>query len=147
MKRFRVCYTVGIIQFNFYHWDSYIIPSTQSHVQTAQYDWLCAERTQIRTRQFQNRTSILLQMLLNPLHNLQKVAWEKAEITLSRCQHLSNLHHRTMEFQFVFKKHSKNPTLKCRANFYNKAKSITVKFISENVKDISCSWYRYPIKF
>lgn len=36
VKRFRACYTVGIIQFNFYHWDSYIIPSKQSLVLTVQ---------------------------------------------------------------------------------------------------------------
>lgn len=42
-ERFKACYIVGIMQFNFYHWDSYVIPSKQSIIQTAQHDWPCAE--------------------------------------------------------------------------------------------------------
>lgn len=51
MKIIRACYTVGITQLSFYHCDCYIMPSKQSLVQTAQYDWLCTEMTQIRSRQ------------------------------------------------------------------------------------------------
>jgi len=78
-------------------------------------------------------------MLLNPLHNLQKVAWGKAEITLPHRQHPSHLSYRAKEFRFAFEKEKERDTLTWRANFHNKGKEITVKFLSENVKNISCS--------
>lgn len=45
MQRFKACYIVRIIPFHFYHWESYVIPSKRSIIQTAQHNWLCAEMT------------------------------------------------------------------------------------------------------